>query len=85
MDAIPETLAGTERVCSSVNLATTRAGINMDAVCQMGMIVKKTADLTARVMAWAVPNWWYSAMQWKTTLSWQALFMVRENPNQPLI
>ncbi len=48
MDAIPETLAGTERVCSSVNLATTRAGINMDAVCQMGMIVKKTADLTAR-------------------------------------
>jgi hypothetical protein len=47
LEAIPETLAVTERVCSSVNLATTKAGINMDAVAQMGMIVKETAQRTA--------------------------------------
>ncbi len=47
LEAIPETLAVTERVCSSVNLATTKAGINMDAVAQMGMIIKETARLTA--------------------------------------
>ncbi|HHX95354.1 MAG TPA: PFL family protein [Clostridia bacterium] len=47
MDSIPEALAGTERVCSSVNVATTRAGINMDAVYEMGKIIKRTAALTA--------------------------------------
>jgi uncharacterized protein (UPF0210 family) len=45
--AIPETLTATERVCSSVNVGTTKAGINMDAVCQMGEIIKETAELTA--------------------------------------
>ena len=47
IDSIPEALAETERVCSSVNVATTRAGINMDAVARMGKIVKKAARLTA--------------------------------------
>jgi hypothetical protein len=47
IEAIPETLATTARVCSSVNLATTKAGINMDAVYQMGEIIKRTAELTA--------------------------------------
>lgn len=47
LEAIPETLAVTERVCSSVNLATTKAGINMDAVAQMGMIIKETAQRSA--------------------------------------
>ncbi len=46
IEAIPETLAGTERVCSSVNLATSKAGINMDAVFMMGRIIKQTAELT---------------------------------------
>ena len=46
IDAIPEALATTERVCSSVNVATTKAGINMDAVRRMGEVVKKTAYLT---------------------------------------
>ena len=46
IDAIPEALACTERVCSSVNVATTKAGINMDAVRRMGEVVKKTAYLT---------------------------------------
>ncbi len=45
--ALPEALATTERVCSSVNIATTRAGINMNAVAEMGRIIKKTAALTA--------------------------------------
>lgn len=47
IDAIPETLAQTERVCSSINLATTKAGINMDAVYLLGQIIKQTAELTA--------------------------------------
>ncbi len=47
IDSIPEALATTERVCSSVNVGSTKAGINMDAVKQMGKIIKKTADLTA--------------------------------------
>lgn len=45
--SIPEALATTERVCSSVSVASTKAGINMDAVRQMGEIIKKTAQLTA--------------------------------------
>jgi uncharacterized protein (UPF0210 family) len=45
--AIPEALARTDRVCSSVNLASSKAGINMDAVARMGDIIKKTAELTA--------------------------------------
>lgn len=47
MDSIPEALATTERVCSSVNVGSTRAGINMDAVLKMAGIVKKSAELTA--------------------------------------
>lgn len=43
---IPEALAKTERVCASVNVATTKAGINMDAVNMIADIVKKTAELT---------------------------------------
>ena len=45
--SLPGALAATQRVCSSVNVATTRAGINMDAVKQMGHIIKETAALTA--------------------------------------
>ncbi len=45
--SIPEVLQKTERVCSSVGVATTRAGINMDAVKLMGQTVKETARLTA--------------------------------------
>ena len=45
--SIPEALAGTERVCASVNVGSTRSGINMDAVAEMGRVIKKTAALTA--------------------------------------
>ncbi len=46
IDSIPEALAETGKVCSSVNVASTKAGINMDAVALMGKIIKKTAYLT---------------------------------------
>jgi uncharacterized protein (UPF0210 family) len=47
IDAIPEALAGTERVCSSINVASTHAGINMDAVALMGLTIKRAADMTS--------------------------------------
>lgn len=47
IDSIPQSLYETSFVCSSVNVGTTKAGINMDAVARMGRIVKQTADKTA--------------------------------------
>ena len=44
--SIPEALATTERICSSVNVGSTKCGINMDAVRLVGDIVKETAELT---------------------------------------
>lgn len=46
IQSIPEALTVTDRVCSSVNVASTKAGINMDAVAQMGRIIKETAANT---------------------------------------
>ena len=47
IESIPEALSRTERVCSSVNVASTKAGINMDAVAHMGRIIKKASELSA--------------------------------------
>ena len=47
IESIPQALAETERVCSSVNIGSTKAGINMDAVAKMGHIVRQCAELTA--------------------------------------
>lgn len=47
IESIPQALTETNLVCSSVNVATTKAGINLDAVAKMGHIIKKTALLTA--------------------------------------
>lgn len=46
IESLPEALAATKNVCASVNVATTKAGINMDAVAQMGEVISKTAYLT---------------------------------------
>ena len=46
IEAIPEALAQTRRLCSSVNVASTRAGINMDAVLLMAQAIKQAAELT---------------------------------------
>lgn len=47
IEAIPEALACTERICASVNIGSTKTGINMDAVRLMGETVRKAAELTA--------------------------------------
>ena len=47
IESIPEALAKTEHVCSSVNIGSTKAGINMDAVKQMGQVVRRCAEMTA--------------------------------------
>ncbi len=47
INAIPEALSVTERLCSSVNVGSTKAGINMDAVALMGRIIRECADRTA--------------------------------------
>ena len=47
IESIPEALSATEHICSSVNIGSTKAGINMDAVAMMGKVVKKCAELTA--------------------------------------
>lgn len=46
IESIPEALQQTKRICSSINLASTKAGINMNAVKKMGAVIKKTALLT---------------------------------------
>lgn len=46
ISVIPEALAGTKLVCSSVNVATTKAGINMDAIARMGQTIKRAAYLS---------------------------------------
>ncbi|HVS83991.1 MAG TPA: PFL family protein, partial [Pyrinomonadaceae bacterium] len=46
LDSIPEALASTTRLCGSVNAASTRAGINMDAVARVGRLIKDAAERT---------------------------------------
>ncbi|MCI6640331.1 MAG: PFL family protein [Pygmaiobacter massiliensis] len=47
IESIPEALAQTDIVCSSVNVGSTKAGINMDAVALMGKVVRRAAEITA--------------------------------------
>lgn len=47
ISSIPEALSVTKKVCSSVNVASTKTGINMDAVREMGQVIKKSSQLTA--------------------------------------
>ena len=47
IEAIPEALSVTDHICSSVNIGSTKTGINMDAVSMMGKVVKRSAELTA--------------------------------------
>jgi hypothetical protein len=47
MDALPEVLGRTDRVCASVNLASRQAGINLDAAARMGRIIRQIAEVTA--------------------------------------
>ncbi len=47
IESIPTVLSSTSRVCSCVNIASTRTGINVDAALKMGRVIKKTAELTS--------------------------------------
>ncbi|CAM3736626.1 PFL family protein [Alkalicoccus chagannorensis] len=47
LDALPEALSSTSRVCGSVSAASTRAGINMDAVHELGSIIKRASELSS--------------------------------------
>ena len=53
IESIPQALSKTDIVCSSVNIGSTRAGINMDAVKRMGEIVKEAAELTKDAQGFA--------------------------------
>ena len=64
--SIPEALAITDFVCSSVNVGSTRAGINMAASSRTPPSAPPTGA------ALAAPSWWYSAMRWRITPSWRA-------------
>lgn len=47
IESIPEALSVTDHICSSVNIGSTKAGLNMDAIALMGETIRKTAELTA--------------------------------------
>ena len=46
IESIPQALAETDRICASINVGSTKAGINMDAVKKMGEVIKRTAECT---------------------------------------
>ena len=72
MHAIPKALAETERVCSSINVGSTKTGIDMDAVKLMGEIIKETAGTYEKKMILlAVQSWLSSAMRRMTIHLWQ--------------
>ena len=73
IDSIPEALATTDIVCSSVAVGSTKTGINMDAVRDMGIIVKKTAELTRIMMLLAVLSSLFSVILQKIIHLWQVL------------
>ncbi|OQY46176.1 MAG: PFL family protein, partial [Desulfobacteraceae bacterium 4572_87] len=47
MESLPEILSKTDRICASINVATSKAGINMDAILQLGRIIKRAAEKSA--------------------------------------
>lgn len=77
LESIPEVLASTDRLCSSVNVGSTRAGINMDAVKLMGEVVKKPLISRGKATATVAQNWWRSAMRLRTIRLWRAHFTER--------
>ena len=79
--SIPEALALTERVCASVNVGTTRAGINMDAVARMGEMIRETAGSRRSATASAARSSSCSATRSRTTRSWPARFTASASPS----
>ncbi len=69
INSIPQALAQTSKVCSSVNIGSTKTGINMTAVRDMGRIIKETAEASDM----GLPSWWSLPMRLRTILSWRGL------------
>jgi uncharacterized protein (UPF0210 family) len=53
IDSLPQVLSQTERLCSSVNVASTRTGINMDSISRLGVIIKEIAKSTDKAIGCA--------------------------------
>ena len=80
MDSIPHALSVTDNVCSSVNVGSTRAGINMDAVLKASSKPRPRPQPTASA---SVPaSWWCSATPWRTTPSWPVRSTARARPTK---
>lgn len=77
--SIPEALAVTDIVCSSVSVGSTKCGINMDAVAEMGRVIKWQQNVLQTVMLLAVQNWLFSVMQCLIILLWPELSMVLQS------
>ena len=71
--SIPEALASTEFVCSSVNVGSTKTGINMDAVRLMERSSRRRRSGRRTMIPWDAPNWWCSATRRMTTPLWRGL------------
>ncbi len=85
MDSLPEVLAQTSRVCASVNVASRRAGINMDAVHQMGHVLLRDRRGHGRPpAASAAPSWSSSPTSPKTTPSWPGPTWARASRRRPI-
>lgn len=85
IESIPEALSVTEHVCSSVNIGSTKTGINLDACGLMGRIVRKTAEKTADRECIGAAKLVVFAMRQKTTRSWQEPFTESESQTASLM
>ena len=79
--SIPQALSETELLCSSVNVASTRAGIDMDAIRLCGESVKSLAEKTRTDSA--ARSWSFSPMPSRITRLWRARSTVREKATAP--
>ena len=70
INSIPEALSTTDIVCGSVNVGSTKAGIDMDAVALMAGPSRIWRSAPPTRAALAAPSWWSSATPWRTTPSW---------------
>ena len=80
IEAIPQAIAETRRVCSSVNVASTRAGINMDAVVRMADVLLDVSRRTADTTRSAAPRSSSSATCPRTAPSWPARCTAAASP-----
>ena len=83
--SLPEVLSKTRRVCASVNVASRKAGINMDAVGEMGRVLLRIAEATAPHAASAARSWWSSPTFPRTTRSWPGPTWARASRKRPSI